>query len=135
MDEGYIEVASQGMRLFTLGPITITTKHFVSIFLGALSFLPLGVLFSLVGLMIPGPQYLPLLLGIEGLFPGILLSLIPLPNRQTSLLVWLFRKAKFRYRTQVFTFDREFRVRKNVKTISTWMHEVFQEDQEGTEEL
>ncbi|EPZ44297.1 MULTISPECIES: hypothetical protein [Alicyclobacillus] len=127
MDEGYIEVTSQGMRLFALGPISITTKHFVSIFLGALASFPLGVIFATLGLVIPGPPSLPLILGVIGLLPGIILALIPLPKRQTNLLVWLYRKRKFAFKTQTFVFDREYRARKNFEVISTWMREVREE--------
>lgn len=135
MDEGYIEVDSKGMRLFSVGFISITTKHFVSTFLGALAFLPIGILAAIVGLLVPGPAFLPLLFGILGLLPGVILAVIPAPKKQTNLLIWFYRKAKFRYRTQVFVFDREFRTRRNFETISTWMNEVMraaQDDRGGT---
>ena len=120
MEEGYIEVATQGMRL--MGPIT--TKHVASMGLGALVFSPLALLFALVGWVLPGPSSLVLIGAGIGLFPGIVLALIPVPKRQVNYMTWLYRKLRFRFRTQVFQFDREYRERKNRAVITAWMREV-----------
>jgi len=110
MEEGYIEVATQGMRL--MGPIT--TKHVAAMGLGALVFSPLAVLLALVGWVIPGPHFLPLL------GAGIGIS----PKRQVNAMTWLYRKIRFRYRTQRFRFDLEYRERKNHEVITAWMREI-----------
>lgn len=120
MEEGYIEVATQGMRL--MGPIT--TKHVAAMGLGALVFSPLAVLLALVGWVLPGPLFLPLLGAGLGISPGLLLSLIPIPKRQVNAMTWLYRKIRFRYRTQLFRFDLEYRERKNHAVITAWMREV-----------
>ena len=120
MEEGYIEVATQGMRL--MGPIT--TKHVAAMGLGALVFSPLAILLALVGWVIPGPHFLPLLGAGIGISPGIILSLIPIPKRQVNAMTWLYRKIRFRYRTQRFRFDLEYRERKNHEVITAWMREI-----------
>ena len=120
MEEGYIEVATQGMRL--MGPIT--TKHVASMGLGALVFSPLAILLALMGWVLPGPPSLILVGAGIGLAPGILLALIPVPKRQVNAMTWLYRKLRFRFRTQVFQFDREYRERKNHAVITAWMREV-----------
>lgn len=120
MEEGYIEVATQGMRL--MGPIT--TKHVASMGLGALVFSPLAILLALVGWVLPGPPSLILVGAGIGLAPGILFALIPVPKRQVNAMTWLYRKLRFRFRTQVFQFDREYRERKNHAVITSWMREV-----------
>ena len=134
MEEGYIEVATQGMRL--MGPIT--TKHVASMGLGALVFAPLAVLLMLVGWVLPGPHSLALILAGVGLAPGLILALIPVPKRQINTMTWLYRKLRFRLRTQVYRFDLEYRERKNRAVILAWMREVeeaMQEQQKRTEEL
>lgn len=120
MEEGYIEVATQGMRL--MGPIT--TKHVASMGLGALVFSPLALLLALVGWVLPGPPSLILMGAGVGLFPGVVLALIPVPKRQVNYMTWLYRKLRFRFKTQVFQFDREYRERKNRAVITAWMQEV-----------
>lgn len=120
MEEGYIEVATQGMRL--MGPIT--TKHVGAMGLGALVFSPLALGLALVGWVLPGPSFLPLIGAGTGLLPGVILALIPLRKRQVNAMIWLYRKVRFRFYTQVFHFDREYRERKNLATITAWMREV-----------
>lgn len=120
MEEGYIEVATQGMRL--MGPIT--TKHVASMGLGALFFSPLALLFAFVGWVLPGPPSLILIGAGIGLFPGVVLALIRVPKRQVNAMTWLYRKLRFRFRTQVFQFDREYRERKNRAVLTAWMQEV-----------
>lgn len=123
MEEGYIEVANQGMRL--MGPIT--TKHVKAMGLGAAVFSPLAILFAIVGWVIPGPAVLPIAGAIIGIIPGVILGLIPIPKRQIGAIVWLYRKLRFRIRTQTFYFDREYRSRKNREVITGWMREVEKE--------
>ncbi|MCF8567034.1 hypothetical protein LLE49_20135 [Alicyclobacillus tolerans] len=125
-EEGYIEVVTQGMRI--MGPIT--TKHMASMGLGALVFSPLAVVLLLAGWFISGPHALPLILAASGLVPGLILALIPIPKRKINAMTWLYRKLRFRFRPQVFRFDRDYRQQKNHAVITAWMREVEEAIQE-----
>lgn len=119
-EEGYIEVTTNGMRL--IGPVT--TKHVMAMMLGMLVSLPLAGLLVIVGLAIPGPRFLPLILAGVGFLPGIVLGVWPIPNRKISVMTMLYRRYRFKWRTQVYVWDREYRVQKNRAVITAWMREV-----------
>lgn len=119
-EEGYIETATSGMRLF--GPIT--TKHVVAAGLGVAAFSPFTILLILVGLTVPGPRVLILIYAAVGLLPGSIIGAWPIKKRNITLIVWLYRKIRFRLRTNIYVWDREFRERKNRAVITAWMREI-----------
>lgn len=117
MEEGYIEVNNQGMRLIG----GFTTKHLLSITTGIGAFIPLAiVIYLFIHISNPTHPYLPYVGVGLGLLPGAILGAIPIPRRKITLLIFLYRRAKFRLRAQVFTFDREYRQRINREKFARW---------------
>lgn len=133
MEEGYIETATSGMRI--LGPIT--TKHVVAAAIGVAVFSPFAILSVLVGLAMPGPRFHLLIYAAVWLIPGAVLGAWPIHRRKITLIIWVYRKIRFRLRTNVYVWDRSYRDRKNREVITAWMREVAQsirvQQQEGGE--
>lgn len=121
MEEGYIEVANQGMRIVGW----LTTKHLLSMVYGICTLLPLSLLLFLIGVLIPDHSpYLPYIgVGI-GSFIGIAIGICPVPKRRTTLMIWLYKHYRYNLKPQVYVFDRDFRVRTNRAKNKAWMAKI-----------
>ena len=121
MEEGYIEVANQGMRIVGW----FTTKHLLSIVYGICALLPLSLLLFLIGMLIPGHSpYLPYIGVGVGSSIGIVIGICPVPKRRTTLMNWLYKRIRYQMKPQVFVFDQEYRMRTNRAKNKAWMARV-----------
>ncbi|WP_258111247.1 hypothetical protein [Alicyclobacillus sp. SP_1] len=107
MDEGYIEVRNQGLRI--VGPIH--TYHLFSMMLGMGALAPLALVGLATTAFLPHAPGMPFLVALVGLLLGAVLGLVPMPHRHKTVLQWLWLHLKYRMHAQTYFWDRTHRVR------------------------
>jgi len=116
MEEGYIEVQNQGLRIIG----ALHTRHLLSLLLGMGAFAPVALLALLCAEGLPHAPGFPYLVAGVLLALGALVGVVPVPSRKKTLLQVVWLQAKYRIKTQTYQWDRSYREQVHQALDAAW---------------
>ncbi|WP_139234709.1 hypothetical protein [Alicyclobacillus macrosporangiidus] len=56
--------------------------------------------------------------------PGLVLAVIPLPKQRINALTWVWRKARFKFKPQIYRYDLSYRELRHRREMHDWLADI-----------